>query len=140
MNYAGLRGRSASLIRKMGKPVTLRVPGDSSLWAPGYDEQGDYWTRTEAPFDVVRVNPIVPVDWGAYAVEDRYERAEIDGTLVQAQDRRFWVSGIDAAGAVLPRPETTHVLIVSGTELKIVTVKPVEPGPVAVVYEVQARV
>lgn len=140
MDYAGIRSRAAGQARRAGKLVAIRSPGSSADWQYGYDELGEKWTRLVAPFDTVRTNPIVDVDTPAYAVEFGYEQGERDGTLVRADDRRFLVAGLTSTGAILEAPSPARdKLVVGSVALEIVSTKPVEPGPVAVVYEVQCR-
>ena len=140
MDYAGIRKRAAGQIAGAGKIVAIRSPGNSAEWEYGYDELGDKWTRLVDPFDTVRTNPIVDVDVPAYAAEIGYEQGERDGTLVRADDRRFLVAGLTSTGAILPAPSpAVDKLFVGGVALEIVSTKPVEPGMLAVIYEVQCR-
>jgi len=117
-----MRSASTRLIRDMGKAATLRVPGADT-------------------FDPVTgaSTPGTPTDYAVHVVEQRYEQSEIDGTLVQANDRRFIVSAIADSGVALVAPSSAHALIVGSVELAIVAVLPEQPGAVALNYTVQCR-
>ena len=122
MDYVALRSSSTRLIRDMGKAATLRVPGAGT-------------------FDPVTgaLTPGAPTDYAVHVVEQRYEQSEVDGTLVQANDRRFIVSAIADSGVALVAPSSAHKLIVGGVELAIVAVLPEQPGDIALDYTVQCR-
>ena len=122
MDYVALRSSSTRLIRDMGKSATLRVPG-----AGTYDPV----TGT--------LTPGAPTDYAVHVVEQRYEQSEIDGTLIQANDRRFIVAAIADSGVALVAPSSAHKLIVGGVELAIVAVLPEQPGDIALDYTVQCR-
>jgi hypothetical protein len=123
MDYTGIRARAAATIAKNGKTVTFRLstPG-------GFD-----------PATGLITNPVVS-DTVAKAVEVNYSQSERDGTNVQTNDRRFLVAGLKVSGEVLNQPSTIMKLIVGTATLSIINVMPLEPGDVAVIYEVQARV
>ena len=122
MNYAALRSSSTRLIRDMGKAATLRVPGAGAH---------DPVTGT--------LTPGAPTDYAVHVVEQRYEQSEIDGTLIQAKDRRFIVAAIADSGVVLVAPTSAHKLVIGGVEFAIVAVLPEQPGDIALNYTVQCR-
>jgi hypothetical protein len=122
MDYAGIRKRTAATIAKSGKTVTFRLstPG-------GFD-----------PATGLITNPVVS-DTVAKAVEVNYSQMERDGTNVLSSDRRFLVAGLELDNSVLSQPSTIMKLVVGTSILSIINVMPLEPGDVAVIYEVQAR-
>ena len=67
------------------------------------------------------------------AVVGRYDRRLVDGTLIMAGDRRVMVE----AGPV--EPTTADRLRIGGEDYAIVAVRPLAPGGVALMYEVQVR-
>lgn len=139
MNYQAMRASAADQIKRNGKPVALLSTGSSAEWEYGYDELGDKWTRLVEPFDVVRVNPISDASVSVYAVEHPYGLKEIDGTLIQSQDRRFYLAALDFFGAPFSDPKTGNRLSVDGQVLEIASVVITKPGQTAVLYEVQCR-
>ena len=122
MDYVGVRKRAAATIAKNGKTVTFRLstPG-------GFD-----------PATGIITNPSV-ADTQAKAVEMNYSQSELDGTNVQTNDRRFLVAGLKVDNSILSQPSTIMKLMVGTTTMSIINVIPLEPGDVAVIYEVQAR-
>ena len=66
-------------------------------------------------------------------VTDTYSQGLVDGTLIMAGDRRVMVE----AGPVAP--STAHKLRIGGEDYAIVAVRPLAPGGVALMYEVQVR-
>lgn len=68
------------------------------------------------------------------AMVSRYPNNLIDGTLIQATDKRVLVS------AVGPVPQTSWRIEIEGVSHEIVSVTPLQPSGVALMYQVQARV
>lgn len=60
-----------------------------------------------------------------------YNASEIDGTLVQLNDKKILIGS-----EITP---TVAMKIVDGGEMSIVNVKTIKPGDTVVLYEVQAR-
>lgn len=65
-----------------------------------------------------------------------YGKTEIDGTLVQRQDRKLLV----AAEGLTVAPVPVDKIRIGGVTFDIVSVMPFDPGGVAVYFEVQARI
>lgn len=123
MDYIGVRSSAAASIKKNGKAITIRIPAAVA----SYDPVAGTGT------------PAVPVDYLCYAVELNYKQGERDGTIVQANDRRFLVAGLTTAGAALTQPTTGMVLITGSVTLPIVSVEPLNPGETTLLYTVQCR-
>lgn len=141
MNYTATAKRVLKTIERAGKPITIERPGTAEGWTREYDpaQMRDKWTHPGAeegdPDIVVYDDPATtPVEDATSAVEDGYNASEIDGTMVQAGDRRYWVP---AEG--LAEPRTIDRLVDGSDSLAIVSCKRVAPGPVVVLYEVQCR-
>lgn len=141
MNYTATAKRVLKTIERAGKPITIVRPGTAEGWTREYDpaQMRDKWTHHGAeegdPDIVVYVDPATtPVEDNTSAVEDGYNASEIDGTMVQAGDRRYWVP---AEG--LAEPRTIDRLVDGSDSLAIVSCKRVAPGPVVILYEVQCR-
>jgi hypothetical protein len=115
--YADLRETAEELIAEAGQRGVIRRPSPT---------MGDPWNPTPAGD---------PVDDACVFVELEYAHDEIDGTLVQATDRKLLVStaGLTAA----PTPECQ--LVIGPLPLEIVSVKPLAPGGLVLLWEVQAR-
>lgn len=141
MNYAATAKRVLKTIERAGKPIAIVRPGTAEGWTREYDpaQMRDKWTHPGAeegdPDVVVYEDPATtPGEDSTSAVEDGYKADEIDGTMVQAGDRRYWVP---AQG--LAEPRTIDRLVDGSDSLAIVSCKRVAPGPVVILYEVQCR-
>lgn len=141
MNYAATAKRVLKTIERAGKPITIVRPGTAEGWTREYDpaQMRDKWTHPGEeegdPDVVVYEDPATtPIEDSTSAVEDGYKSEEIDGTMVQAGDRRYWVP---AEG--LAEPRTIDRLVDGSDSLAIVSCKRVAPGPVVILYEVQCR-
>lgn len=68
-------------------------------------------------------------------VETDYTAREIDGTLIQASDKKLLVavSGL----TITPTPDDR--ITVGGKTYEIVTVKTLQPGGTVILYEIQGR-
>jgi len=130
-NYAPDRLDAAKEIRASGKLVTLRVPGASTI---------DPVTGVETPAE--------PTDYTLHAIEESqnalslWNQSNLDGSLIQSGDRFFQLAALADSGAVLPMPTTSDSLYIgspSGTLLSIKGVRALQPGDIAIYYEVQCR-
>lgn len=141
MNYTATASRILKTIQKNGKAIKIVRPGSATGWVQSYDpaKLQDKWTHAgENPGDpdiVVYEDPATtPIEDNTSAVEDGYNASEIDGTMVQAGDRRYWVP---ASG--LSEPRTIDRLTDGSDSLAIISCKRVAPGSVVLLYEVQCR-
>ena len=64
-----------------------------------------------------------------------YENREIDGTRIQAGDKKVLVSAVGLS----PEPSTVDRIDIGDEEHAIISVKPLSPAGTPVFYEVQAR-
>lgn len=140
MNYTATASRILKTIQKNGKAIKIVRPGSATGWVQSYDpaKLQDKWTHAgENPGDpdiVVYADPATDTENAAYAVEDGYKADEIDGTMVQQDDRRYWVP---ASG--LSEPRTIDRLTDGSDSLTIISCKRIAPGAVVLLYEVQCR-
>ena len=141
MNYAATAKRVLKTIERAGKPITIVRPGTAEGWTREYDpaQMRDKWTHPGAkegdPDVVVYEDPATtPIEDTTSAVEDGYKADEIDGTMVQQDDRRYWVP---ASG--LSEPRTIDRLTDGSDSLAVISCKRVAPGSVVLLYEVQCR-
>lgn len=66
-------------------------------------------------------------------IQREYLQKEIDGTIIQAQDRQYLIS---ASGITAPKPEDT---LIDGVTYNIINVNEIAPGGTAIVYKLQVR-
>jgi hypothetical protein len=102
-----------------GFSITVRVEGSPGVWNP---ETLKYTGATEA------------TDYETYGLKKRYGINQIDGTIVQVNDTRLL---IPAYG--LPALTTSHKILIGSVEQNVINVLSVEPGNVALFYELQVR-
>lgn len=117
-DYTRARATADRLLTRFGRTATLRQTTVSG---------GDGWDPGSGTETVVDTSIIC-------AVTD-YAVAEVDGTLIQATDRRVFVS----AQGVSVTPVPADVLIIGSGQLSIVNVRPLSPAGTTVLWEVQAR-
>ena len=67
------------------------------------------------------------------AMVSRYPNNMIDGTLIQATDKRVMLS------AVGPTPEVDWAVIIDGVSHAIMMIRPLQPSGVPIYYECQCR-
>jgi len=72
--------------------------------------------------------------YNCQAVRDDYALREVDGTMIKAGDRRFYISVQDM---VMPQPADT--ITFGGRTYVVVTALSIDPALTAVLYDVQAR-
>lgn len=113
-DYTRSRATAERLIAKFGAAATLTR---KTVTGEGYDPS------------------ISTTDHAVTAVAVAYEVGEIDGVRVLASDRKVLVStkGLEV------EPQPGDVLTISGAAHAVVSVKPLAPGGVVVMWEAQAR-
>ena len=110
--YTRAAATSARLITKYGRSLSLKTEAftGATPWAP----------------------TVTPTSTTITGVVSDYQQKDIDGTLIQAGDKKFVISS-----AVVP---TLAGRIVDGSlEYSIVSVTEIKPGATAVLYIVQGR-
>jgi hypothetical protein len=112
---------------------------DNGLKKVGSTDAG--FTATLSQTTVTGGNPWDPgsgttttVNTNVTIVVSEYAVSEIDGTTIQAGDRKVLMTAI---AGVEPKP--SDVLTISGTAYTVINAMPLAPAGVAVMYEVQAR-
>lgn len=113
-NYARTRATAERLIARFGQTGALRrTTDDGDPFNPGQTTADHACT---------------------FAVLE-YAKRDIDGTLIKQTDQQVYLS---TAGLAIA-PETTDRLVVGGTALTIVNVKPLSPAGTVVLWELQTR-
>lgn len=115
-NYLKSRATSERLLEKFGQPGIIRRRGTPT---------GDPWNETYGD----------PTDQPCTLVELDYDAREVDGTLVQMEDRKVLVS----TEGVTTAPTQADALVIGEREFEIISVKPASPGGVVLLWTVQAR-
>ena len=78
-------------------------------------------------------NPIISENTKAIkAIQKNYKNSEIDGSLIQSDDKRFLIYSTDAIS-------TENKILDDGIKYSIVNVRTVMPGDTNIIYEIQAR-
>jgi len=116
-NYARTAASAVKLLTKFGAAATLRRKTGEAQYDPATATVVPSWV--ELPCTVAMVN---------YSIKD------IDGTLIQASDRRLLV-----APDVKEAPQTGDVFVVNGVELMVIRSTPTAPAGKVVLYDVQVR-
>lgn len=113
-DWSAVAAEVAAAIAEVGFAATLKRPD----------------TGPATPWDAATVIPgaEIPVT----ILSDTYDLRHIDGTLIRAQDRRIMM-----ASTVVPTENDR--LIIAGVTHQIVRVTTLEPGGIALLFEVQAR-
>lgn len=88
-------------------------------------------TNGGTPYDPTQVE----TDFACTLVVIDYENSMIDGTRIQAGDKRVFVS---TEGLTI-EPTTADKVLVSSTEHSIINVMPLNPGGTVVFHELQTR-
>jgi hypothetical protein len=115
-DYIGSRKDADDLVAEFGQAVALRRTTKS----------GTPWEPSESAADYATVAAILD-----------YNVRQVDGVNILRTDRRAIVAA-GPLGAVVPT--VPDKLVVGGTAIPIVNVKPLNPAGVAVLYECQLRV
>lgn len=118
MDYPAFATSIAAMLARFGADAALRrtetVGGDP--WDPGSGTQTD-------------------VDYPVTAVVTSYRTDEIDGTVIEARDRRVYLS----PDGLAIEPQTSDTLIIDGAPFAIVNVERMEPADATVAWRLQAR-
>jgi hypothetical protein len=130
-NYAPDRLDTAKDLRDAGKAVVLRV------------------VTTPAVVDPVArtiTTPAVTQDYPVHALEeDRHALRQwavgaAQGTQVETIDRFLMLAALaDDLMTVIPKPSLDDLIIMEGTTFSLKGVQPLQPGDIAIYYEVQLR-
>lgn len=113
-NYPNIRATAERLIARFGQAGTIvRVTNSGDAWSPTQSEESHAVT-------------LVDLDYSDVAV---------DGTLIKRTDRMVYVS---TAGVTIT-PGIADKITIGGVAHEVVTVKPLSPGGVVVLWEIQAR-
>ena len=116
-NYAAGRATADRLIARFGQAGAIRrkedKPDNPEPWKPEQTE----------------------VDYPCKLVVLEYSAYELQGTLIEANDRKVYV----AAGGLAVEPAVADKVIIGGSEFTIIRVSPLNPAGVVVYYELQVR-
>lgn len=116
-NYSQTAATAERLLKRFGKPATITrtTPG-------GYNTATG---TTGAPTVSTQSQQVVVID---------YPHGYIDGTLIRQGDRQALISP-----QVIFEPKAGDVLAWGGASLTLITVKPVAPAGVPVLFDAQVR-
>lgn len=115
MDYAATATRVAELIKRAGVPVTL------SRARPGV-----YNRRTSSTEDAGTLTT------NGSGVRAEFQFSEIDGTRIRRGDVRLYLS-------IATPPETGDTITMLGEAWTVIVPRPIQPGAIALLYEVQVR-
>ena len=115
-DYTEIAATAHEILAEFGQSVTITHYGESV-----YDSDTGKATRSET------------TEAGT-AVELEYESRDIDGALILRGDKRLLLSAVGIAA-----PVAGDSVTIGGSVYAVMNVKPLSPGGVAVLYEVQAR-
>ena len=118
-DYTGLQAVAQTLMGEFGQSTTVRV-------------QRALQNNADVPTDVTVTNS----DTSATAVVTTFDESQIDGSMVEANDRRVLIAGADLDTA--PEPGNTKILIGRVT-YSVINVRTVSPGGTVLLYIIQAR-
>lgn len=120
--------------------ATIAAEVDAALKSVGSTDAGFSATLTKTtltpgadPWDP-STGTTTTVNTAVTVVVTEYEKNQIDGTLIQASDRKVLMT---AMAGVEPVPADT--LTISGKVYSVINAMPLAPAGIAVMYEVQAR-
>lgn len=114
-DWNAIRSEIAGALGEVGFAAQIRrttFAAGPNAWTPGTP------TTADTPVKVIS---------GAF------EFGQIDGTLIRSTDRKITVE----AGQIAPTPDDK--LLIGGVEHEIIAVMPLDPGGVALLYELQVR-
>lgn len=74
-------------------------------------------------------------------LEEAYRASQIDGTLIQAGDKKFILSALrsDLSTPLSPEPQTGDKLTVGGRDWLIMAVEPLAPAGLSIMFTLQLR-
>jgi hypothetical protein len=113
-DYSRSVATATRLLARFGTAATIRRTTNT----------GEAWNPTQST-----------TDYACTLVVTNYTVTQINGTLIQANDRRVFVS----TDGLTITPTPADVLIVGGVTLAVINVMPLKPDGTVVMYEIQAR-
>lgn len=123
MSGADIAAEVAAALREAGAEVGTGSPLIATL------------TKTPRRQNPGDPDPGPPVNHSVAVLISEYDRRHVDGTQIQAQDRRVLMEAVGIGVVPLPGDKLT----VGGTVYNVITAMPLDPGGVAIMYEVQCR-
>ncbi|MEM7806278.1 MAG: hypothetical protein AAF545_15315 [Pseudomonadota bacterium] len=110
------------LVRDLGQTIAFRrVPGAA------YDPSTGASTAGEPQNETVQ----------CYFA--RYRESQIDGTIIQAGDRRALIAALYNGTPIIKRPQIDDILIGEGREVRILSVQEYQIGTQEALYACQVR-
>ena len=116
--YSNLATTALAQINDKGRTVLLR-PQSGGV----YDPANDTFT------------PDAAADISVKALVTDVEDSEINGTTIQAGDKRVTI----AASALVAEPEMNDMIIDGSDQLRVVAVNTLKPGDTALLYKLTVR-
>lgn len=117
-DFAEMQATADDLIGEFGMPGAIRR--STTTGGGPYDPDGGTITVTDHP---------------CMLVVDEYGLRERESSLIEANDRKVLV----AVGGLTVEPQEEDQIVIGGAVFEIVSVKPIAPAGVVVLYEIQAR-
>ncbi|MCA2013515.1 hypothetical protein LCM17_18640 [Cereibacter sphaeroides] len=121
MTGADIAAEIAAALREAGAEVGDGAPLIATL------------TKTPRPENPGDPDPGPPVGYAVAVMVSDYDLQHVDGTQIQAHDRQVLMEAAEVA------PLPGDKLTVNGTAYNVIRAMPLEPGGVALMYEVQCR-
>jgi len=117
VDYVKLAATADRLVGGAGRSVTLIAKGAQVDALKPWDGAADGSTE------------------GTTGVFTNYTRREIDGTKIQANDKRLFI----AAASLTLDPQNAYKVLDGSVEYQVINVRVVQPGAVTIGYELQVR-
>lgn len=119
VDYVKLAATSQRLLDANGRSVTLVYRGPAA-------DSGNAWDGSKS---------VGGASESAIGVFLDYQRREVDGTKIQAHDKRLLV----AAQNLTNSPTTAERVTDGGVNYQVIDVRVVQPGATILLYELQVR-
>ena len=130
MNYEALADKAAALIEKNGKAATISRISTEGVWTKKFNAATGTWYWENDEEETTTDDPTTYTEVPCFVLEDRFQIAHIDGTLVEVNDRLFLCT---------KTPELGDTLEVGSDSLTVIQAVPLRPGDTTIYCEVQAR-
>ena len=123
---------ASAAIREVGFVAQLKKPGATQP-DPEEPPQNPFADPNATPDPAPAPEPSAPDPVPVWIVLEAYDQRHIDGELIRAQDKRVMM---EASG---PEPTQGDTLEISGQDHAILSVKPLAPSGINLIFECQCR-
>lgn len=124
MDYIALQLKAADKIANYGLLTSIEIATLAT-----YDPITDSYTRATVTHDVM-------------GLFESFDARDIDGTVIQAGDKRLLLSAIDSStGATLPQLDEQDSITITydGRDLSPISITPLKPGGITLLYQTHVR-